>query len=93
MTRLTGLVKQFESRGFEVKVPSNGHVASANRGLLGRRERHFYSPADSRCPTHARLQGDLSFAVKDVVSYGNFRVTKKDKDLDEQVSWSSPWPL
>ena len=85
---LTGLVQQFESRGFEVKVPSNGHVAQ--------RIEVFWDDENGTAiplqivdapPMHACKE--FYPAVKDVVTHGNFRITKKDKDLNEEVSWSA----
>ena len=85
---LTGLVQQFESRGFEVKVPSNGHVAQRIE-VFWDDENGTSIPlqiADAP-PMHACKE--FYPAVKDVVTHGNFRITKKDKDIDEEVSWSS----
>ena len=85
---LTGLVQQFESRGFEVKVPSNGHVAQRIE-VFWDDENGTSIPlqiADAP-PMHACKE--FYPAVKDIVTHGNFRITKKDKNLDEEVSWSA----
>ena len=85
---LTGLVQQFESRGFEVKVPSNGHVAQRIE-VFWDDENGTSIPLQivDAPPMHACKE--FYPAVKDVVTHGNFRITKKDKDLNEEVSWSA----
>ena len=85
---LTGLVQQFESRGFEVKVPSNGHVAQRIE-VFWDDENGTSIPLQivDAPPMHACRE--FYPAVKDVVTHGNFRITKKDKDLNEEVSWSA----
>ena len=85
---LSGLVEQFQSRGFEVKVPSNGHAPQ-------RIEVSWDSQNGASIPLQIvdapPMHACKEFypAVKDVVTHGSFRVTKKDKDVDEEVSWSA----
>ena len=84
---MAGLIKQFEARGFEVKVPSNGHVPQRIE-VFWDKETGTSIPLQivDAPPMHACRE--IYPSVKDIVTYGNFRVTKKDKDLNEEVSWS-----
>ena len=85
---LTGLVQQFESRGFEVKVPSNGHVAQRIE-VFWDDENGTSIPLQIADAPPMHTCKEMYPAVKDVVTHGSFRVTKKDKDLNEEVSWSA----
>ena len=85
---LNGLVRQFESRGFEVKVPSNGHVAQRIE-VFWDDENGTSIPLQIADAPPMHTCKEMYPAVKDVVTHGNFRVTKKDKDLNEEVSWSA----
>ncbi len=85
---LTGLVQQFESRGFEVKVPSNGHVAQRIE-VFWDDENGTSIPLQIADAPPMHTCKEMYPAVKDVVTHGSFRITKKDKNLDEEVSWSA----
>ncbi len=85
---LTGLVQQFESRGFEVKVPSNGHVAQRIE-VFWDDENGTSIPLQIADAPPMHTCKEMYPAVKDVVTHGSFRITKKDKDLNEEVSWSA----
>ena len=85
---LTGLVRQFESRGFEVKVPSNGHVAQRIE-VFWDDENGTSIPLQIADAPPMHTCKEMYPAVKDVVTHGSFRITKKDKNLDEEVSWSA----
>ena len=85
---LTGFVQQFESRGFDVKVPSNGHVAQRIE-VFWDDENGTSIPLQIADAPPMHTCKEIYPAVKDVVTHGNFRVTKKDKDLNEEVSWSA----
>ena len=84
---LGGLVKQFEARGFDVNVPSNGHAAQKIEVSWGG-DNSATIPLQivDAPPMHACKE--IYPSVKDVVTHSSFRVTKKDKDLNEEVSWS-----
>ena len=89
---LSGLVHQFESRGFEVKIPSNGHAPQRIEVFWdGQNGASIPLQIVDAPPMHACKE--FYPAVKDVVTHGSFRVTKKDKDLDELVSWSALAPM
>jgi DNA gyrase/topoisomerase IV subunit B len=84
---MTGLVKQFEARGFDVNVPTNGHAPQKIEVSWGG-DTGATIPLQIVDAPPMHTCKEFYPSVKDVVTHGNFRVTKKDKDLNEEVSWS-----